>query len=64
MVKLCPWKKNIIRHENVTISNEEDINTRNANTDVDVDFGNCSNYVCPFYDETGSVWCRRVTKGE
>lgn len=68
MLKLCPWKKNIIKHENVTISNEEvgvirasQVNTRSVNTDIDVDFGNCSNYACPFYDEEGSVWCRRVS---
>lgn len=66
MLKLCPWKKTVMKHNVCETSFNEDGNTyaETNNSDVSIDFGNCSNYACPFYDEAGSVWCRRVSKGE
>jgi len=66
MLKLCPWKKDIVKHVNTTTSYDESGTWVSdcTNEDTSIDFGSCSNYACPFYDETGSVWCRRVTKGE
>lgn len=66
MLRLCPWKKDIVKHVNTTTSYDESGSWVSdcTNEDVSIDFGNCSNYACPFYDESGSVWCRRVSKGE
>lgn len=64
MIKLCPWKKMIMKHNNSTKSYDESgVYTSDCiNEDVSIDFGTCSNYACPFYDEAGSVWCRRISK--
>lgn len=65
MLKLCPWKRDIVKHTNSVITNSEERWKSNCtNEDVSVDFGSCSNYACPFYDEAGSVWCKRVSKGD
>lgn len=67
MIRLCPWKKMIMKHVNSTKSYDEEgvyYTSVCTNEDVTFDFASCSNYACPFYDEAGSVWCRRVSKGD
>lgn len=63
MIRFCPWKKDIIKHTNSTMSsNEAGVYKSNCtDEDVSIDFGSCSIYACPFYDEAGNVWCRRVS---
>ena len=65
MLKLCPWKKNIVKHSNSTISFDETgavYRSNCTNEDVAVDFGNCSLNACPFYDDSElfANGCRRV----
>lgn len=63
MLKLCPWKKTVMKHNVLETSFSHDAQSafNSTNEDVSIDFGNCSNYACPFYDESRSVWCRRVS---
>lgn len=63
MLKLCPWKRLVSRHSVSETSLAEDgsyVDTDNS--DVSVDFGNCSLNACPFYDDSElfANGCRRV----
>lgn len=64
MIKLCPWKKMIMKHNNSTKSYDESgVYTSDCtNEDVSIDFGNCSLNACPFYDDSEifANGCRRV----
>ena len=65
MIKLFPWKKMIMKHNNSTNSYDDESGVYTSdctNEDVSIDFGNCSLNACPFYDDSEifANGCRRV----